>query len=43
MAITPTPPGEDKTTTSIGLTEGLNRIGEGDRSIANRLGTGVWN
>ena len=27
-AITPTPPGEGKTTTSIGLTEGLNRIGK---------------
>ena len=26
-AITPTPAGEGKTTTSIGLTEGLNRIG----------------
>ena len=26
-AITPTPPGEGKTTTSIGLCEGLNRIG----------------
>jgi len=27
-AITPTPPGEGKTTTSIGLTEGLNKIGK---------------
>ena len=27
-AITPTPPGEGKTTVSIGLTEGLNRIGK---------------
>jgi formate--tetrahydrofolate ligase len=27
-AITPTPPGEGKTTTSIGLSEGLNRIGK---------------
>ncbi|MCB0279441.1 MAG: formate--tetrahydrofolate ligase [Calditrichaeota bacterium] len=27
-AITPTPPGEGKTTTSIGLAEGLNRIGK---------------
>ena len=27
-AITPTPPGEGKTTTSIGLTEGLNGIGK---------------
>jgi formate--tetrahydrofolate ligase len=26
-AVTPTPPGEGKTTTSIGLTEGLNKIG----------------
>jgi len=30
-AITPTPPGEGKTTTSIGLSEGLNRLGK--RSI----------
>lgn len=27
-AVTPTPPGEGKTTTSIGLTEGLNKIGK---------------
>ncbi|HEX2976230.1 MAG TPA: formate--tetrahydrofolate ligase, partial [Bacteroidales bacterium] len=27
-AITPTPPGEGKTTTSIGLAQGLNRIGK---------------
>lgn len=27
-AVTPTPPGEGKTTTSIGLTEGLNKIGQ---------------
>ena len=27
-AITPTPAGEGKTTTSIGLTEGLNKIGK---------------
>jgi len=27
-AITPTPPGEGKTTTSIGLSEGLNKIGK---------------
>ena len=27
-AITPTPSGEGKTTTSIGLTEGLNKIGK---------------
>ena len=27
-AINPTPPGEGKTTTSIGLTEGLNKIGQ---------------
>jgi formate--tetrahydrofolate ligase len=27
-AVTPTPPGEGKTTTSIGLTEGLNKLGE---------------
>ena len=27
-AITPTPAGEGKTTVSIGLTEGLNKIGE---------------
>ena len=27
-AITPTPAGEGKTTTSIGLTDGLNRIGK---------------
>lgn len=27
-AITPTPPGEGKTTTSIGLTEGMNKIGK---------------
>jgi len=26
-AITPTPAGEGKTTTSVGLTDGLNRIG----------------
>ncbi|HNG14060.1 MAG TPA: formate--tetrahydrofolate ligase, partial [Saprospiraceae bacterium] len=26
-AITPTPPGEGKTTMSIGLTQGMNRIG----------------
>ena len=27
-AVTPTPAGEGKTTTSIGLTEGLNKIGK---------------
>ena len=27
-AITPTPPGEGKTTVSVGLTDGLNRIGK---------------
>ena len=27
-AITPTPAGEGKTTTSVGLTDGLNRIGK---------------
>lgn len=27
-AITPTPPGEGKTTTSIGLTEGINKLGK---------------
>ena len=31
-AITPTPAGEGKTTVSIGLTEGLNRIGSGSSS-----------
>ncbi len=33
-AITPTPAGEGKTTTSVGLNDGLNRIGKYDESIS---------
>lgn len=36
-AISPTPAGEGKTTVSIGLTEGLNRIGKKPRSCSVNL------
>ena len=44
-AITPTPAGEGKTTVSIGLTEGLNRIGKkADFCIARTIvRTCFWN
>ena len=35
-AITPTPAGEGKTTTSVGLSDGLNKIGKKAKSRKNR-------
>ena len=44
-AITPTPAGEGKTTTSVGLSDGLNKIGKKNNSLFKRtkFRTFVWN
>ena len=39
-AITPTPAGEGKTTTSVGLTDGLNRIGKKHWSVCGNPALG---
>lgn len=43
-AISPTPAGEGKTTVSIGLAQGMNRLGPGNRSAQGAfIGPCVWN
>ncbi len=44
-AISPTPAGEGKTTISIGLTQGMNRIGKQTTVVLREpsLGPRVWN